>query len=240
MEGLAWAPLLGRQGLVDGVGVAGDVAFALALGAGLLGRFLAAALVLAVVQGCEGQDVEEEQRCPDGDGDAELGGVISGVWHDQGTHFSPALTPVVGRRNGRASGAAGPLSVGLGGIQRSDFGGGGGVVEYSLEVVEVGHQVFPEGHFGGTVVVPDTRLQTNVQVKLVVGVILGPGHLLKTVGLGVDEFSVLWHWLVRIPVRTHEKRLESENELFVNLIVDLFTDFIHFMTSQLEKKFKLL
>lgn len=71
-----------------------------------------------------------------------------------------------------------------------------------MKVVEVGHQVFPEGHFGGTVVITDTRLQANVQVQLVVGVILGPGHLLKTVGLGMDELCVLWHRLVRIPTDT--------------------------------------
>lgn len=74
-----------------------------------------------------------------------------------------------------------------------------------MNVVEMGHQVFPEGHFSGTVVITDTRLQANVQVQLVVGVILGPGHLFKTIGLGVDELRVLWHWLVRIPINTSQR-----------------------------------
>lgn len=139
VKGLTRAALLGRQGLVDRVGVAHVVAFALALGTGLLGGFLAAALVLAVVQSGKGQDVEEEQRRPDCNGDAELRGVISGVRHDQRTHLSPSLTPAVGRGYRRAPRAARPLPVGLGGIQRSNFGGGRGVIEYSLEVVEMGH-----------------------------------------------------------------------------------------------------
>jgi len=75
-------------------------------------------------------------------------------------------------------------------------------MEHVMEVVEMGHQVFPEGHLGGAVVVTDTRLQANVQVQLVIGVVLGPGHLLETIGLGVDELGVLWHWFVRIPADT--------------------------------------
>lgn len=100
------------------------------------------------------------------------------------------------------TGAARLLTVGLGGIQWGDLGGGGGVMEHVMEVVEMGHQVFPEGHLGGAVVVTDTRLQANVQVQLVIGVVLGPGHLLETIGLGVDELGVLWHWFVRIPADT--------------------------------------
>lgn len=228
VKGLARAPLLGRQGLVDRVGVARVVAFALALGAGLLGGLLAAALVLAVVQSGEGQDVEEEQRRPDCNGDAELRGVISGVRHDQRTHLSPSLTPAVGRGYGRPPRAAGPLPVGLGGIQRSDFGGGGGVIEYSLEVVEMGHQVFPEGHFGGTVVVTDARLQADVQVKLVIGVILRPGYLLEAVSLGVDKLGVLRHWLVRIPVNRSEKTWVVKDELLMNTKTDICTESIQF------------
>lgn len=123
VEGFTWAPLLGRQGLIYRVGVAGIVAFTLALGAGLLGCLLATALVLAVVQGGEGQDVEEKQRCSHGDGDAEFCGVISGIGHDQGTHLSTGLTVTMRRGHGRPAGAAGPLAVGLGGVQRGDFGG---------------------------------------------------------------------------------------------------------------------
>lgn len=60
MKGFTLVPLLG-QGLVYSGGVAHIVAFAITLGTGLLGRVLTTALVLAVVQSGEGQDVEEEQ-----------------------------------------------------------------------------------------------------------------------------------------------------------------------------------
>lgn len=60
MKGLALVPL-GRQGLVYSVGVAHVVPLAITLGTGLLGCVLPTALVLAVVQSSEGQDVEKEQ-----------------------------------------------------------------------------------------------------------------------------------------------------------------------------------
>lgn len=59
--------------------------------------------------------------------------------------------------------------------------------------------MFPEGHFGGTVVVAHTWLQANMQVQLVLGVVLRPGHLFKAVGLCVDELGVLGNWFVWIP-----------------------------------------
>ncbi|KAF3841227.1 hypothetical protein F7725_007089 [Dissostichus mawsoni] len=183
VKGLTLVPLLG-QALVYSGGVAHVVAFAVALGTG-----------------GEGKDVEEEQRRPDSNGDAELCGVISRVRHDQRAHLSPPFTVVGGGCRSPAC-AAGPLTVGLGGIQRGHLGGGGGVVEHVVEVVEMGHQVFPEGHLGSAVVITDTRLQADVQVQLVVWVVLGPGHLLEAVGLGVDELSVLWHWFVGIPANT--------------------------------------
>lgn len=74
------------------------------------------------------------------------------------------------------------------------------------------HQVFPKGHFGGPVVVTNPRLQTNVQVQLIVGVILGPGHLLKTVGLSVDELGVLWNRLVWITADTSKTTVTNLNQ----------------------------
>lgn len=71
----------------------------------------------------------------------------------------------------------------------------------------MGDQVFPESYFCGSVVVADPRLQPNVQIQLVVWVILGPGDLLKAIGLGVDELGVLRHWLVRVPVNTTQRTL---------------------------------
>lgn len=122
MKGFTWAPLLRRQGLIYSVGVVGIVSFALTLGAGLLGRLLATALVLPVVQSCKGQDIEEEQRCSHSNGDAEFCRVISGVGHNQGTHLSTSFAITMRCGHGRPASDAGPLAVGLGGIQRGDFG----------------------------------------------------------------------------------------------------------------------
>lgn len=71
------------------------VALAIALGTGLLGRVLSAALVLAVIESSECQDVEKEQRCPNSNGDTELCRVIPRVWHDQRTHLPAAFVVAV-------------------------------------------------------------------------------------------------------------------------------------------------
>lgn len=218
VKGLTLIPLLGGQGLIHCGGVARIVAFAFTLGTRLLGCVLATALVLAIIQRSEGQDIEEQQRCPNSNGNAELGGVISRVWHDQRTHLPTRFPITVGRGHGRTSGAARPLTVRLSGIQWSDLGGGGGIMKHVMEVVEMGHQVFPERHFGGTVVVTNAGLQANVQVQLVVRVIFRPGYLLKAIGLGVYEFGVLWHRLIWIPRnRSHNtwviKGILGENKM---------------------------
>lgn len=56
------------------------------------------------------------------------------------------------------------------------------------------HQLQPESHLVSPVVVPDTRLQANMQVLLVFGAELGPDDLLEAVGLGVNECGVLRNW----------------------------------------------
>lgn len=71
-----------------------------------------------------------------------------------------------------------------------------------MQVVQVGHELQPEGHLVGAVVVTHTRLQANVQVLLLFAVELAPYHLLKAVGLGVDELGVLRHRLVGVAVGT--------------------------------------
>lgn len=76
-----------------------------------------------------------------------------------------------------------------------------------VEAVEMWHQLQPEGHLVGPVVVSDTWLQADMQVLLVFGAELGPDDLLETVGLGVDEGGVLRNWQVRIPGREKEKNL---------------------------------
>lgn len=84
----------------------------------------------------------------------------------------------------------------MSGLRWRNAGGSRGVVEHVVQVVQVRHQVFPEGHLGGTVVVTDARLQADVQVELVMRTVLGPGNLLKTIGLRVDELGVLRNGLV--------------------------------------------
>lgn len=212
MKGLTLVPLLG-QGLVNSAGVTHVVALAVTLGTWLLGGVLPAALVLAVVQCGESQDVEKEQRRANSNSDAELRGVISRVRHDQGTHLPPAFAVIVGSGNRGPASGAGPLPIGLGGLQRGNLCGCGGVVKHVVKVVEMGHQVFPEGHLSGAVVIADTRLQANVQVQLVVWVVFGPGHLLEAVSLGVDELGVLWHRLVGVPRNTSWTELLSHKEV---------------------------
>lgn len=67
--------------------------------------------------------------------------------------------------------------------------------------------MFPEGHFGGTVVIAHTWLQANMQVKLILGVVFGPGHLFEAIGLGVDELGILGNWFVGIPGDKKERLL---------------------------------
>lgn len=168
-------------------------------------------LVLAVVERRERQHVEEQQRGSHGDGDAELCGIIPRVLHHQRPRlvFVPRILilAVVGRRHGRPLGVRWPggFPVGslggngvLGGLRWGHFGGGGGIVEHIMKVIEMGHEVFPEGHFGGAIVVAHSWLQPDVQVQLVLGVVLGPGDLFKTVGLCVNELGVLGNRFVWI------------------------------------------
>ncbi len=50
----------------------------------------------------------------------------------------------------------------------------------------------------GTVMLFDPRLEANVQVELILLVVACPCHLLKAIGLGVDELGVLGYRLVWI------------------------------------------
>lgn len=84
-------------------------------------------------------------------------------------------------------------------------------MEHVMKVIQMGHKVFPKGHFGGTVVVAHTWLQANMQVQLVLGVVFGPGNLFKAVGFGVDELGVLGNWFVWITAERGKK-----NEMLLN------------------------
>ena len=72
------------------------------------------------------------------------------------------------------------------------------------------HQLQPEGHFGGSVVIAHAGLQADVQVQLVLGVVLGPGHLLEAVGFGVNELGVLRNGLVGVAEDTRETEKEEK------------------------------
>lgn len=69
-------------------------------------------------------------------------------------------------------------------------------------------QFQPEGDFRGPIVIPHAGLQADVQIQLVFGVILGPGHLLEAVGFCVNELGVLWDRLIGVTEdrREREKR----------------------------------
>lgn len=77
--------------------------------------------------------------------------------------------------------------------------GCGGAEDLLVKVVEVRNQFQPEGNLICSVVVPDTRLQANVEILLVFRIELGPDHFLKAVGLGVDELGVLRNRQVGVP-----------------------------------------
>lgn len=76
-----------------------------------------------------------------------------------------------------------------------------------VDVMQVRDQLEPERDLGGTVVVSDTRLETNVEVQLLFRGVFRPGNLLKAVWFCVDELSVLRNWLVWISGERENKRL---------------------------------
>lgn len=69
-------------------------------------------------------------------------------------------------------------------------------MEEFVHVMQVRNQLKPEGDFRGTVVVSDTGLQANVEVKLLFRGVLGPGHFFESVRFSVDELGVLRYWLI--------------------------------------------
>ena len=109
-------------------------------------------LVFLVVERSEGEDVEEEQRGSDRDGDAELGGVVPlGLDHHRRLVRQVATLALVcglfgvGGRVPRMAGGGRPVvfareSFGVrvrGGVLRRYFGGGGYVLKEFIDVVEM-------------------------------------------------------------------------------------------------------
>lgn len=173
-------------------------------------------LVFFVVEGSKGQDVQEEEGGSHGDGDAQLGGVVPlGLDHHGrliGEVAALALVGgllCVGGRDSRVAGGGGPVvfareSLGVrvrGGVLRRYFSGGGYILKKLVYVVEMRNQFQPEGDLGGAVVVSNSWFKADVEVELVLGVVLGPGYLLESVRLCVDELCILWNWLVWVPER---------------------------------------
>lgn len=125
---------------------------------------------------------------------------------------------VVGRSDRRAFGRGpylgrrSPSSVGKGGhVRRRNLCGCGHILEYLIQVVQVRHEFQPESHFCGSVMVPHSGFQANMQIELVFGVILGPGHFLKAIGFCVNELGVLRNWLIRITGDRREKKRERSH-----------------------------
>lgn len=172
---------------------------------------LVAPLVLLIVQRGESQNVEEQQGGPHGDGDAQFRGIIPLGFNEDGGVLGPRFVWVLGLLGvigwgdswalggGPYLGRRSPGAVGKGcHVRRRDLGGRGDILEYLIQVVQVGDEFQPERHFCGSVVIPHSGFQADMQVQLVLWVILGPGHLLKAIGFCVNELGVLRNRLVGI------------------------------------------
>lgn len=75
---------------------------------------------------------------------------------------------------------------------------GYGADDLLMKGVEVRNQLKPEGNFVGTVIIPDARLQPDVEVLLVFRAEFGPDNFLEAIGLSMDELGILRYWNVRI------------------------------------------
>lgn len=75
---------------------------------------------------------------------------------------------------------------------------GYGADDLLMKGMEVRNQLKPEGNFVGTVIIPDARLQPDVEVLLVFRAEFGPDNFLKAIGLSMDELCILRYWNVRI------------------------------------------
>jgi len=78
-----------------------------------------------------------------------------------------------------------------------------------IDVMQVRDQLEPEGNLGGTIVVSDTRLEANVEVKLFFRGVFRPGNFFKAIRLCVNELGVLRNWLIWITVEREKKHLSN-------------------------------
>lgn len=174
--------------------------------------------VTFVVQCSKGQYVEEEQRRTHCYRHTELGRIVPRVAREREAFrrvFGTFKVRVrrISRNRWVASRArawtlaralpASPVRA----TRRQSCGYGGD--DLLMQGVEVRHQLKPEGNFVGTVIVPDARLQPDVEVLLVFRAELGPDNFFKAIGLSMDELGILWHWNVRI---TGKKKLKQSQK----------------------------
>lgn len=168
------------------------------------------ALIPFVVKRGKGQHIQEKKRGAHGYCHAQLGGVVPSLSRER--RKARPLRRVqlrfrwIGGDNWVARGTA---AIAFGREVSCE-----GVIN-SAEAVEMWHELEPEGYLVGPVVVPDTWLQTDMQVLLVFRAELGPDDLLKAVGLGVDEGGVLRYWQVRIPGRKKTQNLNTLSKLTI-------------------------
>lgn len=196
--------------------------------------------VTFVVQCSKGQNVEEEQRRTHCYRHTELRRIVPRVAREREAFrrvFGTFKVRVrrISRNRGVASRAcAGILARALPAspvraTRRQSCGYGGD--DLLMQGVEVRHQLKPEGNFVGTVIVPDARLQPDVEVLLVFRAELGPDNFFKAIGLSMDELGILWHWNVRITGKKVEtkseenKRTEEENGICI--LVSLNEQFLN-------------
>ncbi len=79
-----------------------------------------------------------------------------------------------------------------------------------MKGVEMRNKLKPEGNFVGTVIIPDARLQPDVEVLLVFRAEFGPDNFLEAVGLSMDELGILRYWNVRITGKKILKQIEKK------------------------------
>lgn len=211
------------------VGGGGGVGWGgVALGSGDAAVGFVPSLVFLVVKRGEGEDVQEEQGGSDGDCDAQLRGVVPLCFDDDRRLVGEvaALALVcrllgVRRRDPWVSCRGGPVVLTWEAFRVRVWrcvlgrylGCCGHVLKKLVDVVQMWNEFQPERHLGRTVVVSHSGFEADVKVELVFWVVLRPGHLLKPVGLRVDELCVLWNRLVRIP-ETEKRRRRRMSSVF--------------------------
>lgn len=154
------------------------------------------ALIPFVIKRSKGQHIQEKKRGAYSYRHAQLGGVVPSLTGEGRVRGSLRTIRLrirwiggdhrVACGAGACAGASALPAVGAPKRQVSCAGD----IEF-VKAVQMWHQLQPEGHLVGPVVVSDARLQADMQILLVFGAEFGPDDLLKAVGLSVDKGGVL-------------------------------------------------